>query len=207
MMEKTRDEQSKREVILLAAVEVFSENGFHDARVEEIARRAGIGKGTVYQYFSTKKHLFQEVLREGMEYYEQEIHREQSSSDALEVRLERIASLQLTFATTHKNMAKVMMNNPESVSEKAREIFIAVRDGIHKELVRLFYEAAARGEIPEGDFDTGAWILLGGLNAIATTAILNEGDLDLSDRAHSFIKLFMYGLANRNPGTTGGAYS
>ena len=47
----------KRPLILRAATEVFAEQGFAAVRVADIADRAGIGKGTVYEYFSSKDEL------------------------------------------------------------------------------------------------------------------------------------------------------
>ena len=47
----------KRPLILQAATEVFAEQGFAAVTVAEIAQRAGIGKGTVYEYFSSKDEL------------------------------------------------------------------------------------------------------------------------------------------------------
>ena len=54
--------KSKKEAIIEAGLQVFSQKGFHDARMEEIAVAAGIGKGTIYEYFSSKSHLFQEIM-------------------------------------------------------------------------------------------------------------------------------------------------
>jgi AcrR family transcriptional regulator len=47
----------KRPLILGAAIEVFAEQGFAAVTVAQIADRAGIGKGTVYEYFSSKDEL------------------------------------------------------------------------------------------------------------------------------------------------------
>jgi AcrR family transcriptional regulator len=196
MTAKPAAELPRREQILAAAVEVFSEKGFHSARVEEIAHRAGIGKGTVYEYFTTKKELFQEVLREGMDYYRQEIQREQASTDPLAARLKRIASVQLSFAARHSNMAKVLMNDPETVSQTAKEIYLAIRTGVHADLVQLFQEAARREEIPAGDFTAAAWMMLGALNALATTAILTDEDFVPQAWADTFVDIFLNGLTN-----------
>jgi AcrR family transcriptional regulator len=49
--------------ILQAALEVFDEQGLADARLEDIAKRAGVSKGTIYLYFPNKEELFQEVIR------------------------------------------------------------------------------------------------------------------------------------------------
>lgn len=49
-----------------AALELFVERGFAATRLEDIAARAGVSKGTVYLYFDTKEDLFKAVVREGI---------------------------------------------------------------------------------------------------------------------------------------------
>jgi AcrR family transcriptional regulator len=57
-MEATKTGRGEKgPLILKAAVEVFAEQGFAAVRVADIADRAGIGKGTVYEYFSSKDEL------------------------------------------------------------------------------------------------------------------------------------------------------
>lgn len=61
---RKRDPDASRERILKAATAEFAEKGFGDARVDEIARRAGINKRMLYHYFGNKDELFQAVLEE-----------------------------------------------------------------------------------------------------------------------------------------------
>jgi AcrR family transcriptional regulator len=49
--------------ILEAALAVFAERGLTGARLDDIARRAGLSKGTIYLYFPNKEELFREVIR------------------------------------------------------------------------------------------------------------------------------------------------
>jgi AcrR family transcriptional regulator len=49
--------------ILDAALAVFGEHGLADARLDDIAKRAGLSKGTIYLYFPNKEELFREVVR------------------------------------------------------------------------------------------------------------------------------------------------
>jgi AcrR family transcriptional regulator len=49
--------------ILDAALAVFAEHGLAAARLDDIAKRAGVSKGTIYLYFSNKEELFREVVR------------------------------------------------------------------------------------------------------------------------------------------------
>jgi AcrR family transcriptional regulator len=58
-----RAEDRPRE-ICAAALEVFAEKGFAAAKLDEIARRAGVSKGTLYLYFTDKEELFRAVVRD-----------------------------------------------------------------------------------------------------------------------------------------------
>ncbi|WP_313346552.1 TetR/AcrR family transcriptional regulator [Sedimentibacter sp.] len=54
----------KRNEILDSARFLFKENGFHKTKMEDIALRAGVGKGTLYEYFSSKQEIFDEACVE-----------------------------------------------------------------------------------------------------------------------------------------------
>ena len=58
-----RRPESRPEEILEAALHVFGEQGFARTRLEEVARRAGVSKGTLYLYFKSKEDLFREMAR------------------------------------------------------------------------------------------------------------------------------------------------
>lgn len=62
--ERRPDERPKE--ILEAALTVFAERGYHDARLEEIAEAAGVTKGAIYHYFATKE----ELLLRAIEYHQ-----------------------------------------------------------------------------------------------------------------------------------------
>src|ERR1700760_4386876 len=53
----------RRKAILAAALEEFTAAGFAAARLDDIARRAGVAKGTIYLHFADKEALFQELVR------------------------------------------------------------------------------------------------------------------------------------------------
>jgi AcrR family transcriptional regulator len=52
------------EQIIKAALEVFGECGLANARLQDIAERAGVSKGTIYLYFPNKEELFREMIRQ-----------------------------------------------------------------------------------------------------------------------------------------------
>jgi AcrR family transcriptional regulator len=60
------ERQAKREVILGAALDIFVEQGFTPARLDDVAKRAGVAKGTLYLYFDSKQALFEALIRAGI---------------------------------------------------------------------------------------------------------------------------------------------
>lgn len=62
------DKDEKRAVIAMAALSVFNRKGFHGCRMSDIALEAGIGKGTIYEYFPGKDEIilfiFQHMMQE-----------------------------------------------------------------------------------------------------------------------------------------------
>lgn len=62
--QRKRRKHARPGEILAAAIEAFAEHGFAGATVEDIARRAGVAKGTVYLYFQTKDELFEALVRD-----------------------------------------------------------------------------------------------------------------------------------------------
>ncbi|HRY06112.1 MAG TPA: TetR family transcriptional regulator [Hyphomicrobiaceae bacterium] len=57
------DAQAKRQKILSAALQVFSQYGFEAARLDEVARKAGVAKGTLYLYYPNKQAMFEALVR------------------------------------------------------------------------------------------------------------------------------------------------
>lgn len=60
-------DKDKRRLILLAAETLFTHRRFHEITLDEVAREAGVGKGTIYQYFKDKDDLFFQVATSGFE--------------------------------------------------------------------------------------------------------------------------------------------
>jgi AcrR family transcriptional regulator len=63
---RTAKTAARREAILDAALDEFSARGFAAARLDDVAKRAGVAKGTIYLHFADKESLFQELIRAKM---------------------------------------------------------------------------------------------------------------------------------------------
>lgn len=62
--ERRKDARPKE--LLAAALDLFVERGFASTRLEDVAKRAGVSKGTLYLYFTNKEELFKEVVRDSI---------------------------------------------------------------------------------------------------------------------------------------------
>ena len=63
---RERRKESRPGELLDAALDLFVEKGFSATRVEEVAARAGVSKGTLFLYFQSKEDLFKAVVRENI---------------------------------------------------------------------------------------------------------------------------------------------
>lgn len=61
-----RRKEARPSELTAAALELFVEKGYAATRLDEIAARAGVSKGTLYLYFESKEELFKAVIREGL---------------------------------------------------------------------------------------------------------------------------------------------
>jgi AcrR family transcriptional regulator len=78
-----RDAQRNRDLIVVAARDAFAAQGL-DASVEEIARRAGVGMGTLYRRFPSKEDLIDAVLADAFEQYAEGVEEALTVDDAWE---------------------------------------------------------------------------------------------------------------------------
>lgn len=63
---RSRRKDARPHEILKAALDVFVSHGYEATRLEDVAERAGVSKGTIYLYFESKEELFAEVVRQAI---------------------------------------------------------------------------------------------------------------------------------------------
>jgi AcrR family transcriptional regulator len=71
----------KKERVIRAAIEEFQIHGFEKAKIEAIAKNAGVAKGSIYQYFDDKKDLFLYSVTWSLEYFMENIDRQTPLKD------------------------------------------------------------------------------------------------------------------------------
>jgi AcrR family transcriptional regulator len=96
-----------RRELILAGRELFSRKGLYESRIEDLTRHAGIAKGTLYQYFSDKDELIQEVVAMGFAELDGKMQRRTRGSESLGDLAERVAAVHLEFFLANPDLMRV----------------------------------------------------------------------------------------------------
>lgn len=179
-----------------AAMKEFSAKGFSGARIEEIARRASVGKGTVYEYFTGKDHLFERVILKSLETLVHLVKEGLGAGGSLTDSLERAFTNVFRLVDENQALAQVLMHNPTGGPgpELRRAVMIMRQDAIAdiKEVIGTYM---ADGEAY--DANLAAHIILGALQNLAF-ARFQKGDDALDgpaeETARSVSQLLYRGL-------------
>ena len=97
---KTKKEvlsEFRRNELLVAARAIFSKKGFHDATIDEIAEAAEVAKGTVYLYYKSKRDLYLEALRYGIESLNRELNLKAAEAGAFREKLRILTATKMDF--------------------------------------------------------------------------------------------------------------
>jgi AcrR family transcriptional regulator len=112
--------EGRREEILAAALEEFSARGFEATRLDDVAKRAGVAKGTIYLYFRDKESLFQELIRAMLTPLVGTIEALGAVDLPVGVLAERIVDLFVreVFETRRKDVIRASRSSPSSTIAK-----------------------------------------------------------------------------------------
>lgn len=192
----------KREQILDAAASLFAEKGFYAATVEGIASRAGIGKSTVYEYFSSKDHIFQETLKEGLESYMEAMKGRLKQPCSVRDVLTAIGTAHFNFIKERTHIARILADEYNSQSPWAKELLLQLRERRISMFSSLLSQGIELGEFRRMDPRTGAEVFLGVLGALCMPVLCRSENNDgkavdpgaVEERFYHGIDLFFTGI-------------
>jgi AcrR family transcriptional regulator len=167
---------ARRDAILSAALEEFSASGFEVTRLDDVAKRANVAKGTIYLYFRDKETLFQELIRATLTPIVGSI--EAMGAADLPVRLlaERIVDLFVreVYETRRKDVIRLMISEGRRFPKLAEFYYREVLSRIIGAVRALLSRAAARGEVPQALVDFPQIIAAPGLVAIIWSGLFER---------------------------------
>lgn len=189
-------EGTKRERILEAAVAVFAEKGYHQARIEEIAARAGVGKGTVYEYFASKLELFQEMFRAVLGRYYERLQSVREEGLTVVERLRLLLELHLDFISQNARFARVAFADGVGYDQELAFWIYEQRKAKLERMRALFEEGIDRGEFRPVDAAIAASIFIGAMTSLIVPIVMEGQEADPSLLARQAMDILLNGMVN-----------
>lgn len=191
--------KNKGQIIIEAAFKVFSENGFYRTRMEEIAQEAGVGKGTIYEYFENKKHLFEEMCQWHLERYSKNMARNVENLASSTEKLRAIIHNHLIFSSQFKNLISKLINESGSnlgMSPKFKQRMISLYEEKVGEVEKIIEKGIQLGEFRELDAKIAAIFFLDALNGLSHSLFLLKTEMPLEDLADKYLDICINGFTS-----------
>jgi len=160
---RARRKDARPGELLAAALDLFVEKGYAATRVEEVATLAGVSKGTLFLYFSSKEELFKAVVREHISghfatWSEEIEHFEGSSQEMLRYCLH--SWWEHIGATKASGIPKLMMSEARNFPELGAFYQQEVMRPGSELIARILQRGITRGEFRQMDLKYGVYMVL-----------------------------------------------
>lgn len=201
-----RRKEARPHELLAAALDIFVERGYAATRLEDVARRAGVSKGTLYLYFTNKEELFKAVVRENIvpaigDAENQIANFDGHSADLLRAIVygwwERIG------ATKASGIVKLVMaeaNNFPDLAQFYREEVIERGTAM---MTRMLERGVERGELRPLDVTIATQVLLAPMLMLMmwkhSVGPCDQSDLDPHQFLTNFLDIALHGLLKEVP--------
>ena len=158
----------KRESILQTALQLFATQGFHKTTIPDIAGKLKMSVGNLYNYFSSKDILAQEIIKYTSESLGEKIREVNETDASAEEKIHQIVTIYFTMAKEKPEMIeyflRVYLSNREVFSDGC-EGMICV-SGFITEIMVFFDDGVSSGELRNQDFFSAFGLFMGYLGGM-----------------------------------------
>ena len=193
----TPKQRQRRDRIIAAARSAFAENSFDDVLMEEVARVAGVGKGTIYRYFPDKESLYFAVIFQGIDELKQQIRAALMAPGQLEPKIRELITTLVSFFHRNRLFFRLMNLEDNKVGDEGhpnrrrwRRERGELVDGIAAALEHGRDMGAFEAVYPRAE----AQILLGMVRSVLRH---NEEGLGPEEMADEIARVFFRGIGRR----------
>lgn len=184
--------------MLVAAEEVFAESGLAKAHVEEIARRAGVSVGTLYNYYKDRDGLLAAVLASRIDELGEAFREasERTARSPVRVALLELSRTYLRFVTQRRTFMRILTEGELVQMKDSYPTSAAVPYECWQAFRRSFEAVLGRavkdGTLPERHADLDLWLFLGLLRGVVMRDLKGIKPCDETD-ADRVVQVFFDG--------------
>jgi AcrR family transcriptional regulator len=145
--QKRTRRKSRKDEIIKAASNLFSQKSYHDVTMDQIAAEVGVAKGTIYLYFTSKENLYLGILEHTFETIESILEKEIAKEDPAPQKLKKILRLIFQFYFQNMDVLRILTRDETRL---IREHFEFTEHWRHRR-IKLYRKVLEKG-IKEGSF-------------------------------------------------------
>lgn len=187
----------KRDEILAAAEQEFARREFHQVLMDDVAARAGVGKGTLYRYFPTKEELFLAMVLRGLDESHGEFLRAfDDETTSLEAILETSVGHMLSYFRGREPLLALFQRYEDRLPQADTELWHQRRDEAIAAIAGALDRAEKTGGIRDVDTRIAARMLLG---MVRTAVFYPRPETTPQRMAHEIVNLFLNGVRRQAP--------
>jgi AcrR family transcriptional regulator len=187
----------KRDEILAAAEQEFARREFHQVLMDDVAARAGVGKGTLYRYFPTKEELFLAMVLRGLDESHGEFLRAfDDDTTSLEAILETSVGHMLSYFRGREPLLALFQRYEDRLPQADTELWHQRRDEAIAAIAGALDRAEKTGGIRDVDTRIAARMLLG---MVRTAVFYPRPETTPQRMAHEIVNLFLNGVRRQAP--------
>ncbi len=184
---------------MTAAREIFGEKGYHSTTSEEIAKRAGVGKGTIYQYFESKQDIFLQMHILYLQSYSESVTALIQENSTFEENMRRLIRFHLDNLHDLSKFGTQFISKVDPAtmsSEEGREIMKNFKEKLGIEQYHLITVAQKRGEIKDVDAELVISCMMGMFIGLAHSVGMRQLTEDEKNQMEEkLIDAVLHGLA------------
>lgn len=186
--------KTTRDRILDAALDVFYEKGFHLAKVDEIAERAGVGKGTLYRYFANKEKLFNELLQVRLQELEKKATAVLDGEDDVLTMIVKYLKIYFEFFDRNNRLYRLIVQERMEVGSAVEDLYFRRVMRRIPVLKRRIHQASQQGLLKEIDFNTVFYGVMGFMHGVIQKWLARECSYSLVDELPGVVEVLFYGF-------------
>lgn len=196
-----RRKDARPQELLAAAIDLFVERGYAATRLEDVARRAGVSKGTLYLYFENKEELFKAVVRTSIVPVIGEAESSVAEFDGHSAELLRnvlLAWWERVGGTKVSGIAKLVTAEANNFPELAKFYQEEVINRGTRMISSMLERGIARGEFRAIDVTQMTQVLIAPMLMLVTwkhsVGPCERGDLEPKAFLDTFLDMALHGL-------------
>lgn len=188
----------RKEQILKAALEIFAEKGFQETTISEVAKKAKLSEGTIYEYFTSKEDLLfsipGETARKGIKELENHLEYVRGATNKIRTIIYHFLSLYHHNRTYASVAMLILKPNRRFLETKPYEI---VREG-YRMILKVIEEGIASGElIPDANPYLVRSLIIGTIDQIVTRSVLLGNPENLLEFVDPLTDVVLKGILNQ----------